>query len=306
MVGEEDGDRVGLRKTCITHQFLRALRLSTPDSTPDSVEGSIFRRRFPTGLPLQIIVAAMEPSPSTVKTTTLSDQAWPSNRVDIFTPLLLVNLDRNASPHRTHVDLPTFCSPIRNTPPSSWAMRQDPLTYLQASPRPLERNLLECDFQQLPLILTTEEVMNDLHEKVMPDAKECYKEMRLDKCRREQPELLPRPQLLVTHFNSNSSTPQRRNPSLLQQKNQQSQFKRGKGAALQKGQSKVSRIGLIGESSQTYVSRTGFRRRSGAICGGGIEIQASHPIDFALLPVEGEAEGGRGGTRRKKLRRDIV
>ncbi|WZZ49244.1 hypothetical protein YC2023_049351 [Brassica napus] len=44
------------------------------------------------------------------------------------------------------------------------------------------------------------------------------------------------------------------------------------------------RTGLIGESSQTYVSRTGFRRRSGAICGGGIEIQASHPIDFALLP----------------------
>ncbi|WZZ49242.1 hypothetical protein YC2023_049349 [Brassica napus] len=64
--------------------FLRALRLSTPDSTPDSVEGSIFRRRFPTGLPLQIIVAAMEPSPSTVKTTTLSDQAWPSNRTNTF------------------------------------------------------------------------------------------------------------------------------------------------------------------------------------------------------------------------------
>ncbi|CAN6832488.1 unnamed protein product [Brassica oleracea] len=88
-------------------------------------------------------------------------------------------------------------------------MRQDPLTSLQASPRPLEHNLLECDFQQLPLIPTTE-------EKVMPDAKECYKEMRLDKWRREQPELLPRPQLLVTHFNSNSSTPQRRKPSLLQ------------------------------------------------------------------------------------------
>lgn len=90
-----------------------------------------------------------------------------------------VNLDRNASPHRTHVDLAppqrpsqltwreksqTFRSPIRNTPPSSWAMRQDPLTSLQASPRPLEHNLLECDFQQLPLIPTTEEVMNDLHE----------------------------------------------------------------------------------------------------------------------------------------------
>ncbi|CAN6824146.1 unnamed protein product, partial [Brassica oleracea] len=65
-------------------------------------------------------------------------------------------------------------------------------------------------------------------------------------------------------------------------------------------QSNVSRTGLIGESSQTYVSRTGFRRRSGAICGGGIEIQASHPIDLAPLPVEeGEAEGGRGGTRRR-------
>ncbi|KAF3567453.1 hypothetical protein DY000_02016368 [Brassica cretica] len=36
----------------------------------------------------------------------------------------------------------------------------------------------------------------------------------------------------------------------------------------------------------TYVSRTGFRRRSGAICGGGIEIQASHPIDLAPLPDE--------------------
>ncbi|CAF1924576.1 BnaUnng03610D, partial [Brassica napus] len=70
--------------------------------------------------------------------------------------------------------------------------------------------------------------------------------------------------------------------------------------------SNVSRTGLIGESSHTYVSRTGFRRRSGAICGGGIEIQASHPIDLAPLPVEGEAEGGRGGTRRRRLRRDIV
>ncbi|KAL0703747.1 hypothetical protein Bca4012_070172 [Brassica carinata] len=49
--------------------------------------------------------------------------------------------------------------------------------------------------------------------------------------------------------------------------------------------SNVSRTGLIGESSHTYVSRTGFRRRSGAICGGGIEIQASHPIDLAPLPV---------------------
>ncbi|WZZ57024.1 hypothetical protein YC2023_057131 [Brassica napus] len=48
--------------------------------------------------------------------------------------------------------------------------------------------------------------------------------------------------------------------------------------------SNVSRTGLIGESSHTYVSRTGFRRRSGAICGGGIEIQASHPIDLAPLP----------------------
>ncbi|KAH0877058.1 hypothetical protein HID58_064452 [Brassica napus] len=50
--------------------------------------------------------------------------------------------------------------------------------------------------------------------------------------------------------------------------------------------SNVSRTGLIGESSHTYVSRTGFRRRSGAICGGGIEIQASHPIDLAPLPDE--------------------
>ncbi|CAN6993221.1 unnamed protein product, partial [Brassica oleracea var. botrytis] len=64
--------------------------------------------------------------------------------------------------------------------------------------------------------------------------------------------------------------------------------------------SNVLRTGLIGESSQTYVSRTGFRRRSGAICGGGIEIQASHPMDLAPLPVEGEADGGRGVTRRRR------
>ncbi|KAL0679277.1 hypothetical protein Bca4012_007258 [Brassica carinata] len=41
---------------------------------------------------------------------------------------------------------------------------------------------------------------------------------------------------------------------------------------------------LIGESSQTYVSRTGFWRRSGAICGGGTEIQASHLMELAPLP----------------------
>ncbi|KAL0824452.1 hypothetical protein Bca101_048129 [Brassica carinata] len=41
---------------------------------------------------------------------------------------------------------------------------------------------------------------------------------------------------------------------------------------------------LIGESSQTYVSRTGFWRRSGAICGVGIEIQASHLMELAPLP----------------------
>ncbi|KAH0904298.1 hypothetical protein HID58_043801 [Brassica napus] len=60
---------------------------------------------------------------------------------------------------------------------------------------------------------------------------------------------------------------------------------------------------LIGESSQTYVSRTGFWRRSGAICGGGTEIQASHLMELA--PLKNRRTRSRR-WRKKKRRREIV